>query len=114
MAALEPGAPAPAAVSPPAADAAPQTVMMVQRGEELLMAGDIVSARRFFERAAQAGDPAAQCGIAKSYDPVFLRQIGARGPAGDAAKAIAWYRRAASGGSNEAIARLDRLRAMAH
>ncbi len=105
------GAPAPSAAPPVDTASAAETAVMVRRASELLTAGDVVSARRFFERAARAGDPAAECGLAKSYDPLYLRQIGARGPAGDAAVAIDWYRRAAAAGSVEAIARLERLRA---
>jgi type II secretory pathway predicted ATPase ExeA/TPR repeat protein len=86
-----------------------ELTLLVQRGDELLAAGDIYSARQFYERAAQAGDPAAQCGLGKSYDPVYLRQLGARGVAGDAATAAGWYRRAAAAGNNEAAARLARL-----
>jgi TPR repeat protein len=94
---------------PKAAHPSAELTLLVQRGDELLAAGDIYSARQFYERAAQAGDPAAQCGLGKSYDPVFLRQLGARGVAGDAATAEQWYRRAAAGGNNEAAARLARL-----
>jgi type II secretory pathway predicted ATPase ExeA len=94
---------------PKAAHPSPELTLLVQRGDELLAAGDIYSARQFYERAAQAGDPAAQCGLGKSYDPVFLHQLGARGVAGDAATAVQWYRRAAAGGNNEAAARLARL-----
>jgi type II secretory pathway predicted ATPase ExeA len=104
-------APGPGAAPPVDAASTAETAVMVRRAGELLVAGDVVSARRFFERAARAGDPAAECGLAKSYDPLYLRQIGARGPAGDAAVAIDWYRRAAAAGSVEAIARLERLRA---
>jgi TPR repeat protein len=85
--------------------------MMVRRGNQLLAAGDIVSARRFFERAADKGDAAAACGLGKSYDPLFLRQVGARGVAGDRAQATAWYGRAAAGGYSEAALRLQWLRA---
>jgi len=94
---------------PKAAHPSAEATLLVQRGDELLAAGDIYSARQFYERAAQAGDPAAQCGLGKSYDPVFLRRLGARGVAGDAATAVQWYRRAAAGGNNEAAARLARL-----
>lgn len=87
---------------PPDADIA----LMVKRGDQLLAAGDIVSARRFFERGAEAGDAEALCGVAKTYDTQFLQLIGARGVAGDSTKAIAWYRRAAAAGSAEAAARL--------
>jgi type II secretory pathway predicted ATPase ExeA len=101
----EPSQPQP----PNAAHPSAELTLLVQRGDELLAAGDIYSARQFYERAAQAGDPAAQCGLGKSYDPVFLRRLGARGVAGDAATAVQWYRRAAAGGNNEAAARLARL-----
>ena len=94
---------------PKAAHPNAELTLLVQRGDELLAAGDIYSARQFYERAAQAGDPAAQCGLGKSYDPVYLRQLGARGVAGDAATAAGWYRRAAAAGNNEAAARLARL-----
>jgi hypothetical protein len=105
IAMAEPIAPAPAVEAPPSAESA----MMVRRGNELLAAGDIISARRFFERAAAAGDAAAACGVGKSFDPVFLREIGARGLSGDAASAIVWYNRAAAAGDREAQARLQRL-----
>ncbi|HEX7967284.1 MAG TPA: hypothetical protein VF502_03630, partial [Stellaceae bacterium] len=91
--------------SPPARDAA----MLVRRGGELLAAGDIVSARHFFERAAEAGDAAAAVGLGKSYDPVFLQRVRTRGVVGDPDKAAEWYRRAAASGSAEAAALLARL-----
>ncbi|MGO8921039.1 MAG: hypothetical protein ACLQJR_34540 [Stellaceae bacterium] len=105
-AALEPSPPAPHP-APEISDA--EATLMVRRGDQLLAVGDIVSARRFFERAALAGDAAAACGLAKSYDPLVLRQLGAVGLAGDAATALVWYRRAAAAGNAEAQARLERL-----
>ena len=83
--------------------------LMVRRGDELLATGDVVSARRFFEIGAQAGDAAALCGVAKTYDAEFLRLIGARGVSGDDAEALGWYRRAAAAGSAEAAARLQTM-----
>jgi len=108
LAALEPASP-PAAARPVAPD--PSLAVLVQRGQQLLGAGDVISARQFFERGAAAGDPSALFGLAMSYDPVFLRQIGARGVSGDAATALDWYRRAAAAGSTDAAKRLERLRA---
>jgi len=84
---------------------------MLQRGDQLLAEGDIISARHFFERAATGGDAAALCGIGRSYDPLILRRVGVLGIAGDAAAAIWWYRKAADAGSSEAVARLKQLSA---
>jgi hypothetical protein len=99
-------APALPTVKPPASA---EVAAIVARGYQLLGAGDIISARRFFERAAASGDAAAACGVGKSFDPLFLRQVGARGLSGDAATAIVWYRKAAEAGSREAQGRLRRL-----
>ena len=84
---------------------------MLRRGDQLLAAGDIISARHFFERAASGGDATALCGIGRSYDPLILRRIGVLGIAGDAGAAIWWYRKAADAGSSEAVARLKQLSA---
>ncbi len=100
-------APSPPSIAVPDAG----TALMVRRGEQLLAAGDIIPARRFFERAAADGDAAAACGLGKSYDPLFLRRLRVVGPVGDAAAAIAWYRRAAAAGSADARTRLERLEA---
>jgi hypothetical protein len=92
---------------PPAAE----LVVLVRRGDEFLAAGDIVSARHFFERAAKSGDPEGALGLGKSYDPLYLRQAGVRGVGGDPAKAGTWYRSAALAGNAEAALRLKRLEA---
>jgi TPR repeat protein len=82
---------------------------MLQRGDRLLAVGEIVAARGFFERAADAGDADAACGAGTSYDPLFLKRLGVRGVAADPAKAVAWYRKAAAAGSAQAPALLERL-----
>ena len=92
---------------PPAAE----LVVLVRRGDEFLAAGDIVSARNFFERAAKSGDPEGALGLGKSYDPLYLRQAGVRGVGGDPAKAATWYGSAAVAGNAEAALRLKRLQA---
>jgi type II secretory pathway predicted ATPase ExeA len=92
---------------PPAAELA----VLVRRGDEFLTAGDIVSARNFFDRAAKSGDAGGALGLGKSYDPLYLRQAGVRGVAGDPAKAANWYRTAATAGNAEAALRLKRLQA---
>jgi len=99
---------APPAPRLPAAEIA----ILVGRGEQLLAAGDIISARHFFERAAAAGDPKAAFGLGKTYDPLFLREIGVRGVSGNPAEAAKWYRTAALSGDAESSARLRKLMAL--
>jgi TPR repeat protein len=103
--------PAPAeetAIPPLAAGAA---AVLIRRGDQLLGAGDIVAARSAYERAAEDGNRVAAMGVAKTYDPIFLAQIGVRGLRGDPARAALWYRLAAAAGDREAQQRLRRLRA---
>ena len=88
---------------------ADEIALMVQRGGQLLSSGDIISAREFFQRVASTGNAAAAYGLAETYDPVFLHEIGARGVTGDARTATAWYQRAIAAGSADAIVRLARL-----
>jgi hypothetical protein len=83
--------------------------VLLERGNRLLASGDIVSARQFFERAQAAGVPTAASRIAATYDPLFLRQIGAVGVKADAAQAAEWYRQAANAGDAEAADSLKRL-----
>jgi hypothetical protein len=101
---MEMTAPAPSAsVGAPPKPAAPvpetklsdaDRAIFAQRGSELLAAGDIASARLFFERAANAGDAGSAFGMAKTFDPVELAKAGVRGVEGDPAKAGYWYGRA--------------------
>ena len=104
----------PVAPLPPASEplSHAELAMLVQRGEQFLAAGDIAAARGFFERAADAGDAQAACGLGKTFDPAYLWQIGVRGLSGNRALAISWYRKAKGAGSTEAAARLERLLAV--
>jgi hypothetical protein len=96
---------APAAVSiPPALVEA-----LVARGDAMVARRDISAARLLYERAAAAGDARAASALARTYDPAFLAEIGARGINGDAALATAWYRRAISLGDSSALARVEAL-----
>ena len=64
------------------------------RGDAFLSAGDIVSARLFYERAADGGDSAAALRLGATFDPDFLAQTSIRGAPSDPAQASSWYRRA--------------------
>jgi hypothetical protein len=99
MAAAQPAVPAPRE----------DTQAFRERGEALLARGDIVSARGFFEYAANHGDTVAAKQAGKTYDPNFLRHTGLRAIPGDSYQAAYWYRQAAGDGDPEAAAYLQRL-----
>jgi len=82
---------------------------LLQRGDHFLALGDIVSARLSYERAAEGGSSEAATGMARTFDPQFLKQIGAVGIRGDKIKAVYWYRRASEGGDGAATERLNSL-----
>ena len=63
----------------------------VDEGQHAYAAGQFETARRLWERAAEAGDPGAQLGLASLYD------LGQGGPR-EAASAYRWYLRAAEAG----------------
>src|SRR6202041_1168900 len=99
-----PAAPPPTA-QPPAAQAplpsAPRVLaslppaviaVLLQRGDEKLASGDILSARLYFERAGAAGSEAGAMNAGKTYDPDYLAKIDAPGLQADVKRAIDWYR----------------------
>jgi hypothetical protein len=103
----QPAMPIPtAAVDAAAAEIDP--AVFVRRGRELLAAGEIAAARRFFERAAEAGNAPAATGVGRTYDPLYLHQA-ARGLRGDPGKAAEWYSKAVVLGDGEAGLLLMRL-----
>lgn len=85
--------------------------VLKKRGEEKLASGDLSAARRFYERAAAAGDAKAATTVGKTYDPIFLKRMAVRGAPAQPEKAAEWYRKGLAAGDAEAEARLDRLRA---
>ena len=82
---------------------------LIQRGDALLKAGDIVAARSAYERAAAGGNPKAQIGVGKTYDPLVLAKLGTRGVRGDPVQAASWYARAGESGDAEGQQRLHAL-----
>jgi hypothetical protein len=75
---------------------------LLKRGDSLLAAGDIASARLFYESAALAGDAQAALKLGETYDTLFLMRINSIGVRGDVTIAARWYRRAAELGASEA------------
>lgn len=121
-----PTSPAPAAaapaVSPPSAAlpmASPRPTVplprdevdaLMKRGRDLLAAGDVASARLILTRLSDAGIADASLLLARTYDPAELTKSRLLGAVPDAAKARAWYLRAAEQGSPEASRRISAAR----
>ena len=83
--------------------------MLIRQGEQFVAAGDLVTARVVFQRAAEAGDPTAALAMGATYDPIVLSKLGVRGFGADLEKARSWYVRAREFGSSEAPRRLEML-----
>jgi hypothetical protein len=81
---------------------------LLQHGDALLRTGDIVSARLFYERAANAGDGRAALRLGATFDPALLGRFGGKVQA-DAALARTWYSRALDLGVLEAKGQLNNL-----
>jgi hypothetical protein len=64
------------------------------RGDEFLGAGDIASARLFYQRAADGGDGSSAWRLGATFDPTFLIRAGIRGISGELDRALLWYQRA--------------------
>jgi hypothetical protein len=102
--ALQPAAPAvepppdASAAGPPAPAATPrlsgdQIAELLARGDSFLHAGDVASARLFYERAADAGNWQGAIRMGATFDPAFLGRSGVR-TVGDTVEAESWYRHA--------------------
>jgi hypothetical protein len=82
---------------------------LIRRGEMFLAQGDFATARLFLMRAAEARDPRAALLLGTTYDPEFLRRMGAVGIQPDPEQEHLWYAQAAEFGSHEASQRLAAL-----
>jgi hypothetical protein len=71
----------PAVVAPGQTEqaSAAEIAALVMRGDAFLSTGDIVSARLFYERAADGGDGNAALRLGATFDPGFLSWAGVRG-----------------------------------
>jgi hypothetical protein len=80
------------------------------RAKDLLDRGDIAAARLLYEDLAIAGSAQGAFALARSYDPAFLRSMGAIGMQPDLELARKWYKKAAELGNGEASQRLTEMR----
>ena len=83
--------------------------LLMKQGEQFIAAGDVVTARIVFQRAAEAGNANAAMALGATYDPTVLAKLGVVGMSGDVEKARSWYQTAEKLGSPEARRRLDVL-----
>jgi hypothetical protein len=120
--AISPAAPEPAAprqAFPPVRDGpAPlpqssaereRTLALHAKGIEQLERGNVFAARKFFERAVEAGLAQSAVALAGTYDPDELAKIRVVGLQPDIAAARKWYEKARELGAAEASERLRRL-----
>jgi hypothetical protein len=78
---------------------------LIKRGQDFLNEGDFAAARLLFGRAADAGSAEAALGLASTYDPAVIKQLGAVAVTPDIDRALKWYATAADRGSSDAVKR---------
>jgi hypothetical protein len=64
-----------------------QIKLLMKQGGQFIAAGDFVTARIAFQRAAEAGDANAAVAVGATYDPTALAKLGAVGISADVANA---------------------------
>jgi len=90
----EPGAQLPPASKATRALDPEEIKLLMKQGEQLIAAGDVVTARIVFQRAAEAGDADAAVVLGGTYDPILLAKLGVTGLRADVDKARTWYQKA--------------------
>jgi hypothetical protein len=109
--------PSVAALIPPQPVSSPQgsppdsqeIAMLVKRGKDFLVDGDLASARLLLKRAAEDGSAEGALALGASFDPLVIKRLGAIGVVADIAQARAWYQKAAQLGSPDASQQLAKL-----
>jgi TPR repeat protein len=75
---------------------------LLRRGDISLAAGDLASARLFYEYAATAGNGVAALRLGGTFDPAFLARVRIGRVQGHLPSALYWYRRARDLGNDDA------------
>ena len=112
VAVSRPAAAAPPVVSEPAASSrlsATAIRELLARGDAFLEAGDIASARSYYERAADAESGSAALRMGATFDTVFALRPSLGAFRADPDQALFWYRRARELGVGEAEQRIKAL-----
>ena len=79
---------------------------LLEKGDSLFKAGDLIIARQFYSRAYQMGAADGAVGVARTYDPAVYAQINVQGIAPDAIQAAQWYEKARVAGAAPPVASL--------
>jgi hypothetical protein len=82
---------------------------LLSRSGGFLKNGDFAAARILLRRAAEAGSAEAALMLGKTFDPLYLKELGAMGIQPDVAQARQWYQKAIQLGSEIAAQRLAEL-----
>ena len=84
---------------------------LIRDGNKHMKEGDILEARRLYQKAVALGDPEAALAMGRSYDPIYFARIDKKNAEPDAAKAFDWYRKAMDGGGAQtAKLRIENLK----
>jgi TPR repeat protein len=105
----EPKPVAPKSTQPASDVSAADAARYLARGRAMIVQGDIIGARLFFERAAQGGLAQGALALGDTYNANTLRQLGVVGVAPDKTSARKWYQTALDLGAPEAKQRMETL-----
>lgn len=96
----------PIAAAKQLAEDVPRIDELMAHGHKMIEVGYLAGARGYFRRAADAGSGEAAFALGTTYDPAFIKEIGAQGIKPDMAQARMWYERAKELGDKDAHAKL--------
>ncbi len=100
-------------VALPASSDQPKSAVedLIREGNRRMKEGDILEARRLYQKAVGLGDPEAALAMGRSYDPIYFARIDRKNAEPDAARAFDWYRKAMDGGATQtAMVRIENLK----
>lgn len=96
--------------SDPDAMTAAEARALLERGDQFMQLGDIVSARALYVLALDADKESAALRLGSTFDPLMYRRIGVQGLKPDAKVALEWYLKAAEAGNADARRAYDALK----
>jgi hypothetical protein len=99
----------PPAVPVPLESLNPDAQNLINKGDTLLGAGDVLAARQFYLKAFKLKATSAAYGVGQTFDPAVYAKFKIRGLAPDPTQAAEWYGKAAAEGHVEAQAALAQL-----